>query len=304
MSGQLGNRLATGEILLLDGATGTELDRRGVSTALPLWSARGVIEQPDIVREIHADYARAGADIIIASTFRTTRRTIERAGRHNDIAALNNRAIRLAREGAAAGRPGILVAGSIAPLEDCYSPWLSPPFERALAEHREQARLLAGAGVDFLMVETMPLAAEAEAALIAARETGLDTTVGFVCGDDGRLLSGETLAEAIARVLPHEPWAILVNCSPAPVIDAALADLRVLTDLPIGGYANLGVANADTGWASDTAVTGAEYARRVSPWLRHGAQLIGGCCGTTPAHIAALRAMLDREQSPAGSLQP
>lgn len=172
MPGILQARLATTDVLLLDGATGTELHRRGVPTTLPLWSAVGLIERPDVVRAIHADYAQAGADIIVANTFRTTRRTLRRAGWEGDVVALNNLACGLAREVAAEGRPGTLVAGSIAPLEDCYSPWLSPPFTQALTEHREQAQLLAAAGVDVLMVETMPLAAEAEAALIAARETG------------------------------------------------------------------------------------------------------------------------------------
>ncbi|MGH2562286.1 MAG: homocysteine S-methyltransferase family protein [Thermomicrobiales bacterium] len=290
---EITRRLTSDDVLLLDGATGTELHRRGVATTLPLWSALGLIERPDVVRQIHTDYARAGADVIVANTFRTTRRTLARAGLAGDVVALNNLAVRLARDGAAGGRVGVLVAGSIAPLEDCYSPWLSPPFYQALTEHREQARLLAEAGVDFLMVETMPLATEAEAALIAARETGLDATVGFVCGDDGRLLSGETLAEAVARVTPHDPAAILVNCAPVRVIDAALEELRTLTALPIGGYANLGIADPEMGWAPDEAVSGDQYANMVAPWLRHGARVIGGCCGTTPEHISRLRDLLD-----------
>jgi S-methylmethionine-dependent homocysteine/selenocysteine methylase len=296
---RLANRLARGDVLLLDGATGTELHRRGVETTLPLWSALGLFERPDVVREIHADYARAGVDVIVANTFRTTRRTLHRAGR-DDVVALNNLAVLLARDAAAEGRPGILVAGSIAPLEDCYSPWLSPPFARSLEEHREQTRLLAEAGADYLMVETMPIAAEAEAALIAARETGLDATVGFVCGADHRLLSGESLAEAVVRVTPHGPTAILINCSSPPVIDAALRELRTLTDLPIGGYANLGVVDPVFGWAPDERISGARYAAMAAPWLRHGARLIGGCCGTTPEHIGALRGLLDATAVPAG----
>ena len=291
----LAQRLAAGEVVLLDGATGTELHRRGVPTTLPLWSALGLIECPDVVRAIHRDYAEAGADVVTANTFRTTRRMLERAGRDPDeAAALNGLAVALAREACAeAGRAGVLVAGSIAPLEDCYSPWLSPPFDVALAEHRDQVSLLAAAGADLLLVETMPCAAEAEAAVAAARETGLEAAVGFVCGPDLRLLGGDTLAEAVARVEPHEPVAILVNCAAPDVVGAALAELRRLTARPLGGYANAGLVDPVVGWAPDPSLTPAAYAAAAARWLDLGAQLIGGCCGTSPAVIAALRGLLD-----------
>jgi len=293
------DRLAAGPPLLLDAAMGTELDRRGVPTLLPLWSAIGLLQRPEVVRAIHLDNLRAGADVVTTNTFRTIPRTLAAAGRDPaEAGPLTVLAVRLAREAvAAAGRPGALVAGSLAPLEDCYSPELAPPFATALAEHRPQAARLAVAGVDLLMVETMPTAAEAEAALIAARETGLPATVGFVCADGPSgvgLLSGDPLAAAVARVERHGPAAILVNCAPPATIAAALAELRCLTDLPFGGYANVGVVDDVTGWAADPAVTPAAYAAAAAGWLQLGARLIGGCCGTTPAHTAALRALLDR----------
>ena len=291
-------RLAGHRPLLLDAAMGTELDRRGVRTTLPLWSALGLIERPDVVRAIHHDNLVAGADVLTTATFRTTRRMLTRGGRDpEEVQGLNELAVRLAREAReASGRPDALVAGSIAPLEDCYSPWLTPPFAKALAEHREQAALLAAAGADFLLIETMPTAVEAEAALIAARETGLEATVGFVCaapGEPVRLLSGESLTAAVARVERLEPAAILVNCAAPPVIAAALAELRTLTDRPTGGYANIGTVDDVTGWTADPTVTGEACAAAAAAWLRLGARLIGGGCGTTPAHTAALRALLD-----------
>jgi S-methylmethionine-dependent homocysteine/selenocysteine methylase len=301
-SGPLSTRLATGVPLLLDGAVGTELDRRGVPTALPLWSAVGLIEAPVIVRQIHEDYAIAGADVLATNTFRTTSRTLAKANRDTgDVVALNNRAVEVARAAAAASRRDVFIAGSIAPLEDCYSPWLSPPFQTALEEHREQARMLAGSGVDFLMVETMPLITEAEAAVIAARETGLEVTVGFVLGTDGRLLSGESIGEAIVRITLHGVTAIMVNCTPAPVIKRAMQEMRDLTDLPFGGYANLGVAESTVGWSADESVSGDDYADSAMEWIDAGARIVGGCCGTRPEHIAALRRRLDetgRESEP------
>ena len=179
---------------------GTEIDRRGLPTTLPLWSALGLIERPELVRAIHVDNLLAGAEVITTDTFRTTARTLRRAGRDPaEAVVLDRLAVQLAAAARTeAGRPDALIAGSIAPLEDCYSPWLTPPLDVALAEHRQQAASLAAAGVDFLLVETMPTAGEAEAALLAAKETGLETTVGFVCAapdaphQPARLLSGET----------------------------------------------------------------------------------------------------------------
>lgn len=294
----LPERLAAGEILLLDGATGTEIERRGLHTYVPLWSALGLMERPELVRAIHEDYARAGADILTANTFRTTARTLAHAGHDPAHAAdLTELAVRLAREAAVASQRDILIAGSIAPLEDCYSPWLSPPDEVAYEEHLAHARNLAAAGVDFLMIETMPVIHEAVAAVRAARATGLPVTASFVLGSDGRLLSGETLADAVHSVAPLGVCALFVNCSPPGTITEALQSLRKLTDLPIGGYANLGTVDDTVGWKADERISGPAYAAAAESWLQAGAQIIGGCCGTRPEHIAALRALIDGYQA-------
>ena len=154
---------------------GSDLDRRGLPTTLPLWSAVGLLERPDLVRQIHLENLLAGADVITTDTFRTTARTLRKAGldpaRAPELDAL---AVRLAVEARAeAARPEALIAGSIAPLEDCYLPTFETPPEVALAEHRAQAGSLAAAGVDLIMVETMPTAAEAEIAL--GRRSRLDS---------------------------------------------------------------------------------------------------------------------------------
>jgi S-methylmethionine-dependent homocysteine/selenocysteine methylase len=280
--------------LLLDGATGTELQRRQIPVTLPLWSARALIEQPAAVRHIHEAYVAAGADIITTNTFRTTRRTLRRAGVSDaDVRLLNERAVNLARTAASSSDRDVLVAGSIAPLEDCYSPALTPPFDQALTEHREQSTILADAGVDMILIETMPTAAEAEAAALAATETGLDVAVSVVCGESGRLLSGEPLAEAVSRITRHGVTALLINCATPSVIERALAELVHLTDLPIGGYANIGVVDTDNTWRPEPHLTPARYADMVAAWCAAGARIVGGCCGTTPAHIASIRSMLD-----------
>ena len=293
-------RLRDGPPLLLDAAMGSDLDRRGLSTSLPLWSAVGLIERPDLVRQIHLDNLRAGADIITTNTFRTTARTLRYAGLDPaDAAALDALAVQLAQQARdEIGHPDVLIAGSIAPLEDCYLPVFDTPADVAFAEHAEQARNLAAAEVDFLLVETMPTVSEAWIALHAARETGLPATVGFVCapvtgGGPVRLLSGETLAEAIVAVTPLRPTAIFVNCAAPAVISAAIRELVLLTALPVGGYANVGHVDDEAGWSPSGGLTGEQYAGHARGWLRLGARAVGGCCGTHPVHTAALRYVID-----------
>ena len=301
MSTRFQIRLREGPPLLLDAAMGSDLDRRGLATTLPLWSAIGLLKRPDLVRQIHLENLLAGADLITTNTFRSTARTLRRAGldpsRAADLDALAMRLACDARE--AASRPEALIGGSMAPLEDCYNPVFETPPDVALDEHRAQARNLAAAGVDFLMVETMPTATEAAIALRAAIETGLPGTVGFVCAppqpdEPVRLLSGETLAEAVAAVNPIGPAAIFVNCAAPTVITAALRELGGTSSVPIGGYANVGHVDDEVGWSPDGRLTGDRYAAHAREWLALGARVIGGCCGTHPGHTAALRALIDK----------
>lgn len=295
-------RLATGAPLVLDAAMGSDLDRRGVTTTLPLWSAIGLLGHPDVVRQIHIENLLAGADIVTTNTFRSTARTLHKAGLDPARAAeLDALAVQLAGEAkAAADRPDAFIAGSIAPLDECYDPVFTTDHDLALTEHRAQARNLAEAGVDFLMIETIPTVAEAAIAVRAASESGLPVTVGFVCGPgpdgDARLLSGETLAEAVKAVSAYPVAMLIANCAAPAVITSALTQMRTLSDLPLGGYANLGQIDEAVGWNPDGALNGAAYADAARPWLDLRVRVIGGCCGTHAAHTAALRAMVDASE--------
>jgi S-methylmethionine-dependent homocysteine/selenocysteine methylase len=148
---QLTARLTRGEIVLLDGAMGTELERRGVPTKLPLWSAQALVSAPDRVREVHEEYVRAGAEILTANTFRTTPRSLRSAGMDGQADRLTELAITLCRE--ARARAGldreVSIAGSMAPLEDCYRPDLAPPAGAMMEEHGDQAARLKRAGAEF-----------------------------------------------------------------------------------------------------------------------------------------------------------
>jgi S-methylmethionine-dependent homocysteine/selenocysteine methylase len=272
---------------------GTELDRRGVATPLPLWSAEALRAAPDVVRAIHEEYARAGADVITTATFRTTPRTLRRAGLDAEEAArLTRLAVDLAREasrGVETGRD-VRVAGAMAPLEDCYRPELAPPAEEAAAEHAAQARLLAEAGVDLLLVETMNATAVAVEATRAACATGLPVFVSFLARSDREIWNGEPLEEAVRAVDALGPDAILVNCVPAATAAACLERMARATRRPIGCYPNAGEPDFDGGtWRHDDAMTPERFAAHAASWIRHGALVVGGCCGTGPGHIRALR---------------
>ncbi len=178
------------------------------------------------------------------------------------------------------------IAGSQAPLEDCYRPQDVPDDLALLREHREMAQNLHAAGVDLILVETQNTVREAAAATKAATETDLPVFVSFVCGLDARLRSGEALKEAVAAVRPFHPAAVLVNCLPASAVPQALAELRsLLPETPLGVYANVGYYDETRGWVSTPMEQPETYAREAAGWREQGAKLLGGCCGTTPEHI-------------------
>lgn len=284
----------SGALLLLDGATGTELNRRGVDTGLPMWSANALTHNTglNLLRRIHLDYLNAGADILTANTFRTHRRAL--AGTGHSALELTRRAVATAREAVAeSGRPA-QVAGSLAPLEDCYRPDLVPSDDECCAEHSERIHHLVDAGVDLLLIETMNSIREAVMAAQLATITGRPTLVSFVCDEEGRILSGEPLALAAEMLLPLGVKALGVNCGPAHSLAKPLARLRAVCgpDFPLIAYGNIGYVDEAQGWINTDAENPEAYLQYAETWP---AQIVGGCCGTTPEHIRRLKA--ERKQS-------
>ena len=259
---------------------GSELERRGADVRLPLWSARALDEAPEIVAAIHRENAAAGADVLTANTFRTNRRAAGERARE-----LTRRAVEIARESAAVADRRIFVAGSSAPVADCYRPDLGPEDATLEAEHAEHAANLADAGVDLILLETMNTIRESRVAAAAAARTGLPFVASFVTDGRGALLSGEPLGEAARTVVPLGPAAVGANCVEPEALAAELVRLaKAIPRVPLAAYGNV----------LSTRETPSAYASLAARWIALGARIVGGCCGTTPAHVAALRLAVDR----------
>jgi S-methylmethionine-dependent homocysteine/selenocysteine methylase len=284
------SRLRKGAPILLDVAMGTELQRRGADTRLPLWSARALVDAPDLVREIHREEITLGAEVLTANTFRTHQRTLAKRGlgaRSRELTAL---AVRLAREAAVAAGRDVFVAGSQSPLEDCYRPDLVPEDSSLEREHGEQAESLAAAGVDLILLETHNTVREIVAAARAARATGLPFAASMVTDGEGRLLSGEAIEDAVRALEPLDPDVLSINCVPAGKLGADLGRLSAAAPgVPLAAYGNLGLPADDRGWAFTEELSPERYAELARGWLALGARIVGGCCGTRPPHTAALR---------------
>ena len=272
---------------LLDAALGTELARHGAPSGPPLWSARAVLGAPELVLAVHAENVAAGADVLTACTFRTQPRLLGGAA-----VVATRRAVALARE-AAAARPGVLVAGSVAPVADCWRPELVPDDAELERFHALHAEALAGADVDLFLLETFGTAREWLAAARAATATGLPVVACATTREDGALLSGEPLADAARALLalPAPPVAVGVNCVPARRLGASLALLAsVAAGVPLAAYGNAGLPVDEPAGLFAEPIAPAEYAVAALSWVALGARLVGGCCGTRAGHVAALAA--------------
>lgn len=289
-------------LTLLDGGMGRELQRRGLASVSGTWSAEALLVQPEVVRDIHKDFIAAGAEVITTSNYAVVPFMLERGGcldRMDDMLAA---AVHLAQEARqAAGRPGLMIAGSLPPLNQSYRPDLVGPPEEIEPVYRRIASILAP-GVDLFLCETMSSGAEARSAAKVAAEFGKPVWVAWNLDDEvtGRLRSGESPADAVAAMEGLAVEAFLFNCCLPEAVTAALPALRAATTAPVGAY-----ANALSGFKSDYVMGGKDgegaetperqdlgpdaYAGFVEDWRAMGAAILGGCCGIGPNHIAELR---------------
>jgi homocysteine S-methyltransferase len=284
--------LAGGGTLVIDGGTGTELRRRGMTLDAATWSALASLTHYDLLRQIHADYIAAGADVVTTNTFATTRFVLEAAGRGADFAAVNARAVAAAREARDASGRDVAIAGSISCLPPRFDVHAYPDERTEAAAYRELAQTLAETGVDLVILEMMQETRHAPLACEAARAAGLPFWLGVSCrhgaggvlvGFDFPLVPLDTCLDAL---LPFGPAAVAVMHSPVAAVGPALAAIRARWAGPLGAYPEIGDG------ASSSPLSPSDLALHVREWLAAGAEIVGGCCGTTPEHIRAVAAAL------------
>jgi len=294
-----------GKTVLLDGGLGRELRFRGAWVPETIWSAGALITDPDMVRQIHLDYIAAGADVITANTYGIIRGDLAKEGIEDRFAELNRLACELAVSARDDAGRRVMIAGALPPLGGSFRPDLVGPRDKIEALYQEQADLLAP-HVDLLLCETMSSIGEALAAATAACRTGKPVWVSWTLHEDrsGNLRSGETISQAVSGLAGLPVDGFLANCCAPESITRAMPQLAESGVEWFGGYANI-FAPIPSDWTlggekeTDGALTlrgelGVDgYVAYVADWLAAGATVVGGCCGTRPAHTKKMRALID-----------
>jgi len=291
-------------VILLDGSMGRELRMRGVEIPATIWSANALLVAPEVVESVHLDNIAAGADIITTNTYGVIRRDLAREGVEDQFGQLNVQACQLAHSAREKSGKQVVIAGSLPPLRGSYRPDLVGAVDEIGPLYAEQADILAPL-VDLLLCETMSSSTEALAAAAAACKTGKPVWVSWTLHDRsmGILRSGESVSTAL-QAISHLPVSgYLFNCCPPESISAGMSQLTSSGAKHIGGYANTFIPiAADWTLDGDEETDGLigvredlnpeQYARHAADWLSSGATVIGGCCGTSPEHIAMLKTLI------------
>jgi S-methylmethionine-dependent homocysteine/selenocysteine methylase len=299
----LDERLAAGEVIILDGATGTELERRGVPMHDLSWSGIASLGHGATLRQIHADYIAAGAQVIITNTFASSRYLLEAAGLEERVREANIAAVEAARAARdqAVGNRDVWIAGSISPMAPGADRARRPDVETVAASFREQAEILANAGVDLLVLEMMRDVDYARAAVEAAVATGLPVWVGFSCVASGAneivmapgIADDLRFADVLGPVMAPGGSLVAVMHSDVELTLPALEIARRQWQGPLGAYAHSG-RFVMPHWQFDEVISPEAYLAQAERWLGVGVQVIGGCCGIGPEHIRLLAERLPK----------
>ena len=281
--------MEAGRCLLIDGATGTELERRGVPQLKNAWNGGGSLSHPEVLKDIHKSYLESGARVIISNTFATCKHTLEDAGEVKNFYDLNSSAIKLAKASCAdLENENALVAGAI-------SYWSftgqHPSLTNLKSNISEQAIILAEAGADLLILEMMVDIDRLMVTLEAAADTHLPVWVGVSCklNEDDKmcLLNGEPLQKAIRSIPKTQVDLINIMHTDVGFVDGCLEILSSEWSGLTGVYAHSGEM-VGTEWTFNNVISKKEYAQFVSRWLTKGINLVGGCCGITTEHMSYL----------------
>jgi 5-methyltetrahydrofolate--homocysteine methyltransferase len=280
------DRLRAGEVLVADGATGTNLQQRGLGRGVP--SERWVLDNPDQVVRLHQDFIAAGADLVLTCTFGGTSIRLEQAGLAARAAEVNQKAVALARR-AIAGGP-VLVAGSIGPTGHLLKPLGPLNEDEAVAVFAAQAQALGQAGADLLVIETQFDLGEARAAVRGARSVStLPLVVSFSYDRGTRTMMGVRPSTMAAEVGEAGVDVLGINCGRSLEDNLkALKELRAATTLPVWFKPNAGLPVLDEEANPTYTVTPDQMGAEAAGWMAAGASVVGGCCGTSPEAVAAI----------------
>ncbi len=282
--------LAQKEHFLSDGAMGTMLQEAGLELgkAPELYN----IEKPEVVREIHLAYLRAGSDIIQTNTFGGSPLKLARFGLESQVRELNSKAAQLAREAAQMSGRDVLVAGSMGPSGELISPFGTLEPEEAQEAFALQAQAIADGGADLILIETMSDLVEAKAALRGALRSGLPVWVTMTFEANGRTNWGVSAKEAREELAALGASCIGANCSVGPKELLPIVQELAQGSLPVIVQPNAGLPQLiDDETVFPLGPKG--FAAQMEPLLQY-VKVIGGCCGTTPGHIAQLRNLLKK----------
>ena len=276
---------------IMDGAMGSELIKRGLSLPNHIWSAEANTHHPKLVQKIHREYVDAGADYIITNTFRTTPRAYQKTGlNRNKACQMAEKSLIQAVEHAKnAADPSTKIIGSIAPLEDCYKPELFPGRDAAISEFAQLGRWMAGTDVDILILETMNSMAETEAGLCALKDTNLTCWISFVLKDENHLLSGDRLDDTLNMLNNFQIEMVLLNCNSLIRTKKAVDNVVDNWRGGWGIYPNLGRGEPSVDGCITEYESMEKYLSVVEYALNSGASVVGGCCGSSPEHIAEIK---------------
>lgn len=303
----LKKRLDGGDIVILDGATGTELQRRGIAMDPSAWCGVASLANQAVLTQIHSDYIAAGAEVVTANTFASSRVVLQQAGYGDKVAEINRAAVEAALRARDAADHDVVVAGSLSHTVylagDQVPKAAEMPSEAEVAESfRELAGILKDAGAELLLLEMMYHPTRTPMALAAALATGLPVWFGLSArpGADGRLLSYYSEADiALTTILDMIParGVDAVGCmhSGAEITGAALAQIRKRFRGPLMAYPDSGYFEMPE-WNFHDVITPARLERFYADWMEEGAQIIGGCCGLTVEHIRAAVSARDHYQ--------
>jgi len=279
-------RAQNGECILIDGATGTEVERRGVPQLDNAWNGGGALSHPEIVKQIHKDYIDLGAEIVISNTFATTKHALTDANQENNFEVLNRRGVELAVQAKEELKNDkVLVAGGIS-----YWTWTGnkPSLEELKLSVTEQAQIMRDAGADFIMLEMMIDIEQMITTIEAAQSSGLPLWIGLTCepniSNEMCLRDGDKLENVINVIKSYNPDVINIMHTEVEFVDRCLDILQSQWKGLTGVYAHSG-KSVNGEWTFNNVISAQEYCEYSAKWKHQGVSFIGGCCGVHTEHI-------------------